>query len=304
MHYFGFRSQDLLKMKKSRGIFWPVIFIVVILVIDAYYEIESIQVPIWETSWFWWRAGCLAVIILIVGAYYLFLGERKRKIQLEAFKIKLMETQEAEWKRLAGELHDSVGQNLSAINIYVQQNLKSLPEGSDEKENLKAASDMLVETLDEVRRISAKLYPQQIERLGLTIAIQSMVTKLTTTTGIHFSLKIDSIDDVFPKETEIYFYRIIQEVLNNIIKHSRANNVDINISKAVMFVTVDIADDGIGFETKNLTVSDGAKLGFGLLNLDERIRLVKGTYNFQSEPGKGTKLHLIIPLKKTLKTLA
>jgi signal transduction histidine kinase len=285
-------------MKRNTGYIWAVLLLLSVLIVDAYYQIRDSQIPIWQTEWFWWRAAGLAVIIIILASYFLYKVSLKRKSEVEKFKIKLMETQEAEWKRLAGELHDSVGQNLSAVNIYLQQNIKSLSEGSEEQENLKAVSNMLIETLEEVRRISTKLYPQQIERLGLTIAIQAMVTKLTTTTGIHFTLGIDNIDNLFTKENEIYFYRIIQEALNNIIKHSGAKNVGINITRAILFVNIDIVDDGIGFDTGKLKSGGTEKLGFGLLNLDERIRLVNGTYKFSSQPDKGTTFHVTIPVRK------
>ena len=284
-------------MKRYSGYIWVILLMLSVLVIDAYYQISESQVPIWQTEWFWWRVGGLILIILIPGSYFIYRSSVKRKSEFEEFKIKVMETQEAECKRLAGELHDSVGQNLSAINIYLQQNMKSVLEGTVMYESLKAASDMLVETLEDVRRISSKLYPQQIERLGLTIAIQSMVTKLAATTSIRFNLSIDNVDNIFPKETEIYFYRIIQEALNNIIKHSKAGSVTINITKAVMFVTIDIEDDGAGFDIEKLKSAGAQKLGFGLLNLDERIRLVKGNYKFSSEPQRGTKLHVTVPIK-------
>ncbi len=287
----------LTHMKRYSGYIWVILLMLSVLVIDAYYQISETQVPIWQTEWFWWRIGGLVAIILILGSYFIYKASVKRKSGFNDFKIKVMETQEAEWKRLAGELHDSVGQNLSAINIYLQQNMKSVLEGTLMYDSLKAASDMLLETLEDVRRISSKLYPQQIERLGLTIALQSMVTKLAATTPILFSLSIDNIDNIFPKETEIYFYRIIQEALNNIMKHSKASSVTINITKSVMFVIVDIEDDGAGFDIEKLKSAGARQLGFGLLNLDERIRLVNGNYKFSSEPGKGTMLHITVPLK-------
>lgn len=284
-------------MKKYTGYIWAVIFLLAILVVDAYYQVSEATIPIWQTEWFWWRIGGLILIISIILSYFFYKTSLKKKREIAEFKIKLMETQESEWKRLAGELHDSVGQNLSAINIYLQQNIKALHAETDVQNNLRAASEMLVETLDEVRRISTKLYPQQIERLGLTIALQSMVTKLSTATTIKFVLQCDNIDNIFPKETEIYFYRIVQEALNNIIKHSKAKNVSITISKALMFVNADIKDDGIGFDTGKLEAENAGKLGFGLLNLDERIRLVKGTYKYSPVPEGGTSFHVTVPIK-------
>jgi signal transduction histidine kinase len=284
-------------MKKTSQYIWVSLLILAILVIDAYYQVTESPVPIWQTEWFMWRIFGFAIIIIGLGVYYMYRLSKKRNKELEIYKFKMMDAQESEWKRVAGELHDNIGQNLSAMNIFLQQNIKSLPDLSDEKRSLEAVSDMLVETLEDVRRISSKLYPQQIERLGLTIAIQSMIQKLDASTGIKFTHIIDNIDLLFPKETEIYFYRIIQEVLNNLIKHSKAKNADIEITRTIMFVQASIKDDGIGFDMSKHITSDASKLGFGLINLEDRIKLVKGTYEVQSEPEKGTLLKITVPIK-------
>src|SRR5205085_10192151 len=133
-----------------------------------------------------------------------------------------------------------------------------------------------------------------------TIAIKSMTEKLAAATGIRFNLHSDNIDLLFPKETEIYFYRIIQEALNNIIKHSRAKIANIEISKTMLFVQLTIKDDGIGFDMNKYLTSDVSKLGFGLLNLEDRINLVRGTYEIQSEPEKGTSLKITVPVKNKI----
>lgn len=282
--------------KKSN--YWLILSVIVtILVVDAYYQFQESMVPIWQTEWFLWRV--IAVIIFLIGAgvYFYISVKKKNKDAIDEFKIKVADTQENEWKRIAGELHDSVGQNLSAINIFIQQNIKLLADDSQEKQNLLSASEMLVETLDEVRRISSKLYPQQIERLGLTVAIESMLNKLTVTTGINFEHEIDNIDNIFAKEMEIYFYRIIQEALSNIIRHAETKNASVKIKKSLMFIQVEIEDEGKGFDITKAIREDTSKLGFGLLNLDERIRMLKGTYEVESGKGMGTHLKIVIPIK-------
>lgn len=287
-------------MKRNSQYIWVILLLLAILIIDAYYQITGSTVPIWQTEWFLWRMLGLGIIVILLLAYYIFRLSKKRNRILEEYKFKMVDAQEAEWKRIAGELHDNIGQNLSAMNIYLQQNIKLLPERTVERQNLQSVSDMLVETLEDVRRISTKLYPQQIERLGLTIAIQAMTEKLTASTGIKFNLQSDNIDLLFPKETEIYFYRIIQEALNNIIKHSKAESAEIQISETMLFVQVTIEDNGIGFDMNKYVTSDVSKLGFGLLNLDDRINLVKGTYEIHSEPDKGTSLKITVPIKNII----
>jgi len=285
-------------MKRNSQYIWVILLLLAVFIVDSYYQITGATVPIWQTQWFIERVIGFGLIIIILLSYYFYRLSKNRHKNLEEYKFKMMHSQEAEWKRIAGELHDNIGQNLSAMNIYLQQNIKLLPERGTERQNLQSVSDMLVETLEDVRRISTKLYPQQIERLGLTIAIKSMTEKLTASTGIRFDLHSDNIDLLFPKETEVYFYRIIQEALNNIIKHSKAESADIVISKTMLFVQVTIKDNGVGFDMNKFVSSDVSKLGFGLLNLDDRINLVRGTYQIQSEPDKGTSLKITVPIKR------
>lgn len=284
-------------MKRNSQYIWIILLLLAVFIADAYYQISGSTVPIWQTGWFMERMLGMGLIIIVLLSYYLFRSSKNKDRSLEEYKFKMMLAQEDEWKRIAGELHDNIGQNLSAMNIYLQQNIKLLPERGVERQNLQSVSDMLVETLEDVRRISTKLYPQQIERLGLTIAIKSMTEKLAASTGIRFNLNSDNIDLLFPRETEIYFYRILQEALNNIIKHSKAESADISITKTLLFVQVIIKDDGIGFDMNKFITSDVSKLGFGLLNLDDRINLVRGIYEIHSEPDKGTSLKITVPVK-------
>ncbi|MCC6866990.1 MAG: sensor histidine kinase [Ignavibacteria bacterium] len=276
-------------MKNRSGYIWVLFILLLILVIDAYYQIESSTVPIWQTEWFLWRV--LAVILLILGAlfYYYLKAKQKNINELNKFKQKVIEEQEQQWKVIAGELHDSIGQNLSAINIFLQQQLKAV---IDENSRLKQASVLTVETIDEVRRISQRLYPKQIERLGLTISIEAMIERITAASGIKFIYNIESIDNILSREAEVQYFRVIQELLNNIMKHSGAKAVTVNVHKSVMFIVTEIIDDGVGFET-----ADPAKLGFGLINIEERIRMIKAVYEFNSEKNKGTRFKITVPVK-------
>ncbi|MEO8513861.1 MAG: histidine kinase [Ignavibacteria bacterium] len=276
-------------MGKKSGYVWLLFVLLLILVIDAYYQIESSPVPIWQTQWFFWRMGAILVIFIGALIYYYLEASKKKKKELEEFKEKIIEQQESEWKVIAGELHDSIGQNLSAINIFLQQEIKSSAEPS---EKLNQASSLVIETVDEVRRISQRLYPKQIERLGLTVSIEAMTERISSASGIKFTSKIDNIDNVLSRENEVQYFRVVQEILNNIMKHSAAKNVTFNVRKSVMFIVTEINDDGVGFE-----ISGHSKLGFGLINIEERLRMIKAVYEFSSEKEKGTKFKITVPIK-------
>jgi signal transduction histidine kinase len=274
---------------KRSGYFWLVAMLFIVLVIDAYYQVESSVVPIWQTRWFLWRVLAVMIILGGIAFYYYLEGSKKRKKDLEEFKTKIIEEQEIQWKVIAGELHDSIGQNLSAINIFLQQDIRSYP---DSAERLQQASDLVIDTIDEVRRISQRLYPKQIERLGLTVSIEAMTGRLAAAGEITFATRIDNIDNILSRENEVQYFRIIQEILNNTLKHSRAKNVNLRIRKSVMFIVTEVEDDGIGFELTN-----PASLGFGLINIEERLRMIKGVIEFNSERGKGTNFKITVPIK-------
>lgn len=279
-------------MKRVTSYIWIIGLLLIFLAADAYIKITESPVPIWQTQWFLWRALALVLIAAGLVYYSYYKAVDKKKKEFEEFKTKIIESQEKDWKLIAGELHDSVGQNLSAINIFLQQNIKKIDEGYHDSETLEQASNLILETLDEVRRISQKLYPKQIERLGLTISLQAMIERLAAATGIKFRHNIENIDKFLSKENEIQFFRVIQEVLNNIIKHANAKNVSLDIRKSKIFITTEIEDDGIGFDIENLPIK-----GFGLMNIEERLRILKGTYDIKSEFDKGTKFKITVPVR-------
>lgn len=286
-------------MKNKQQVSWVVILLLIllILVLDAYIFISESTIPFWLTEWFIWRISVLLILFIGLIFYYSINKISKEKEKFESFNKKIIAKHETELKIISGELHDSLGQNLSAANIYLTQNINSLPDGIEEKENLKKVSEILRESIEEVRRISSNIYPRQIERLGLTNAIEFMIEKIQETTGIKSDFVINNIDEVFDKEDELYFFRIIQELLNNVIKHSEATTVFIEIYKTPAFISVKINDNGIGFEPSLVFSKFRGRKGFGLMNLDERVRLLGGTLTIKSELKKGTKAEVIIPLK-------
>ena len=135
----------------------------------------------------------------------------------------------------------------------------------------------------------------QLDRLGLTLAIQAIIKKVAQSSAIRFESEIDPVDDLFSPEVEINFYRIVQESLNNIVKHSEADSSMIKIKRDERSVKLAISDDGKGFDYE----SDGnGKGGFGLTGIAERAAIINGRYTLHSVPGEGTTLALTIDLPK------
>jgi signal transduction histidine kinase len=215
----------------------------------------------------------------------------------EKFTRNLLTSQEDERKRIAGELHDSLGQELLIIK---NRALLGVNENCDEqgmKNHLNEISTLSAQAINEVRQITYNLRPFQLDRLGLTKALQSLVTRAESSSEIKFKMFMDNIDNLFPKDLEINIYRIIQEGINNVIKHSCAASVVIMVSKDDNEVCISVEDNGKGFDVDENNRNE--KSGFGLSGINERASILGGKITIVTSPGKGTVLRIIIPITKT-----
>lgn len=217
---------------------------------------------------------------------------REQTARIE-YTVQLIASQEAERTRIARELHDSLGQNLLLIKNRAQMAL--LPEIShgNWQDQVQKIIDLSTQAIAEVRQISRDLHPYQLDHLGLTRAVSAMIDDAAQASGIAFQRKIEQADDVLSGEAVMNFYRVIQECLNNILKHSRAKNVTIRLERDLHELQLVIADDGCGFDAGKLP--NGGK-GLGLKNIHERIRMLEGTLKIESAPGQGTRIEAVIPI--------
>ncbi|MEO8664758.1 MAG: triple tyrosine motif-containing protein, partial [Ignavibacteria bacterium] len=255
----------------------------------------TITPPFWKTWWFK-ALGALTVAGTAGTIYQNKMNQiiKEKKAQ-EDFTKRLIDVQENDRKTIAEELHHSIGHDLLITKNKLLLSVKQ----PDDKEllltNMNEVSDIISETLKDVREISYTLHPYQIERLGLSKAIQSIIDRVSKSTEINFITNIDTIDKILTPDIEISLYRIIQECINNIIKHSKAGEVILNINKGSNDISVLISDNGVGFNTSSLK-SNSQKHGFGLAGIKERTKLFRGKFILDSEPGRGTTFTIKLPL--------
>jgi PAS domain S-box-containing protein len=206
------------------------------------------------------------------------------------YTFQLIASQEAERTRIARELHDSLGQNLLLIKNRAQLEMavKKLPKKL--RGELQSISDIASQTIAEIRQISHDLHPPQLDILGLTRVLQSLIDSAGESSTIAIAGKFDSVDDVFLREAATNVYRIVQESLNNILKHSHAKKARVTLERDVHEVQLKIEDDGCGFKS-----SDGRR-GLGLKNIAERVRMLGGKMKLDSQPDKGTRIEITIPI--------
>lgn len=247
----------------------------------------------WQT---WWFSALVALGVAALGGLlyeYRVSRLRKAKAAQEGFSRRLIESQEQERKRIAAELHDSLGQNLLIIKNRALIALTEAETMDDARDQLDQISSMSSQALDEVRQISYNLRPYQIDRLGLTKAIRSMLRKVGDSSGVVFAVDMDPIEGLFSKESEISLYRVVQESVNNIVKHSEASQARVSIKRDARTLHICIEDNGMGFKPEAIT----GKSGFGLTGIGERARMMGGRHSIQSAPGQGTTVSITIGLE-------
>jgi signal transduction histidine kinase len=216
---------------------------------------------------------------------------QKANQQLRGLSQQLVDLQEDQIKYLAREIHDSVGQNLTAININLTLLQKTLPENYPDaiKSRLVDTSQIVEETVVRMRNIMAEFLPPMLESYGLSTALVWYGQQFTTRMNIPVLVNDHSLD-VFrlPPQTEIGFFRIVQEALNNIAKYAQATQVNIDLKGDGDHVLMTITDNGMGFDAKVVFAEQSTHWGFAIMR--ERARALDASFNIESAPGKGTKV--------------
>lgn len=214
--------------------------------------------------------------------------------------IKIIEAQEEERLRVARDMHDGPAQSLANVIVKAELCERLLEMDKDRAKNeLQNLKGIIRGTLKDVRKIIYDLRPMSLDDLGLIPTLERYVTIFEEETGINVSLKAYGSFNDLESAIQIAIFRITQESLSNIRKHSQANNASIIIEKSLSKINLSIIDDGTGFNPENNNNSDNPLAsGFGLMNIKERADLLNGKVQITSSIGLGTKLSLHIPLNE------
>ena len=219
--------------------------------------------------------------------------DQERAVQKEMRAKAIIEAEEKERRRIAQDLHDGIGQILSAAKLNLSS-FESAVALTDEvqKETLKNTLSLIDDSVKEVRSVSHNMMPNTLIKLGLASAIKEFITKIGNVPNLKIDLEIVGLDQRLEENTETTLYRAIQEIVTNIIKHSKANKISIQLIRHENELSVLIEDNGIGFDTSKINEFEG----IGLKNIISRVEFVNGTVNFDSTPGKGTTVVIDVPL--------
>lgn len=207
----------------------------------------------------------------------------------------LLSAQEDERKRISRELHDVLGHALLTLKLQLQSvDEQLLPEQSSLKDKMHRLLDFTGTTIEAVRRLYLDLIPGDLEDLGLTDAIHSLVDEFADLQKhVKFTIKLDHLDNLFPLATQTAIYRVVQEALTNIGKYARPNHVLLQGNRGEKEVSFIIEDNGIGFEPLKIA---SERQTLGLLTMEERVKSLGGSFKLLSQKNRGTKISFTIPI--------
>lgn len=246
----------------------------------------------------WWFSLVLALIATASVGFVFIMRVRQLHLKAEQqqqFARQLIASQESERGRIAAEMHDGLGQSLAIIKNRAMLSLSKPDDHDHTREQLHEIAEASSEAINEVHDIIYDLRPIQLDRLGLTGALEEIAERVAMVGQLELSMDLDNIDDAFSTQSENSLYRIVQECLNNVVKHAEATAFGISVKKERSKVRITIKDNGKGFRTNRMSeVRD--QLGFGILGMSERAKLLGGQTIVESMVGSGTTVSITVPM--------
>lgn len=246
----------------------------------------------------WWErrdvqtGGAVLLAVLLIFA----VGRKIRGLRLAGERRaevarRILEAEERERKRVASELHDGLGQQLLVMKNLATLAGRSLPAADATGAQFKEIADSAGHALAEVRSISRALRPPELDRLGLTKAIRAMANRVADSSHLQVECHLPDTEHALTPEQKIAVFRILQEALNNALRHSGADRVSITLRSDDHNLTVMVEDNGRGFSSETIETP-----GIGLQSMRERAALMRGRLEISSQPGAGTRVQLLLPL--------
>lgn len=233
-------------------------------------------------------AGGLILALLTIGFTLRLQRElSQRRADLQELSNLLLRAQENERRSLARELHDEVGQSLSAI-LMETEGAECAVQASESREHLASIKTLAEHTVEQVRDLALLLRPSMLDDLGLAPALNWHARETSKRTGRDVVVSADEAIDNLPDDHRTCIYRLVQEAVNNAVRHANARVVEVAVRRQSRQVDVSVQDDGAGFDTRFLR-------GLGILGMEERVRRLGGRLQISSEPGRGTRVHAVLP---------
>lgn len=221
----------------------------------------------------------------------------RAQTQLKELSARLVAAQEEERRAISRELHDEVGQSLSAL-LMEAGTAASLtpPEAEDLKRRLESIKELAEGSVNVLRNMALLLRPSMLDDLGLVPALRWQAREVSKRTGLKVRMNAEDVPDDLPDEHKTCIFRVVQEALHNCARHAQAHTVRVQVEGRLSTISVTIQDDGVGFDTRQVR-------GLGMLGMEERVAHVGGYFKIESEPGHGTTLMAELPVPDSARVL-
>ena len=271
---------------------------------DAVWNREGVSLglvalPSWWMTWWFRTLIVLSVAGLVLGWYEQRLRHLRREhLAQEGFSRRLIASQENERRRIAGELHDGLGQDLLVIASQAQLSLGQPENPPSTTTRLKDIAETAKQALKQTRRMAHNLRPGLLDELGFTKAVRASAEKAAQACGISMSVNLADVDGLLPPEFEVNLFRITQETLNNVLKHAKASAAKVTVTKEPSLLRLVVEDNGRGFQSGGLENAPADQRGFGLRQIAERAKMMGGRVDIRSQPGQGTRVTVEVPLTR------
>ena len=212
-----------------------------------------------------------------------------------ALASRILSAQEAERVRVSRELHDDTGQALTLILVRLQL-IENMTRDAEVRRELTELRELVVQTLDGVRRLAVQLGPSILEDLGLRSGLEWLADRVRQDTGLRVELALEAQDDHVTGTTAIAVFRVAQEALTNVVRHARATRAEIRLQEEEGALKLVVSDNGTGFDVDEARSRPTASVG--LFGMAERVALVGGTIDMQSRKGAGTRIEVRVPVRE------
>jgi len=253
----------------------------------------EIAAAYYQTNWFLALvAGMLLSLIWAAHRLRLRIVETHER-EITALNEKLMSAQEQERIRIAGELHDGVMQQMLAATMLLGSAKRRIGADSEAHVTIDKAQQKLVQAGTDIRQLSHDLHPPALQELGLADALRSHCEDFSTSSGIPITCDADSRVNELSRGAALALFRIVQEALGNAAKHSKATRITVGLVRSASEVSLTVSDNGVGFDRGLLTSSGG----LGLITMRERAGQLNGTFEFNTAPGRGTTIKVVVPFR-------
>ena len=247
-------------------------------------------------------AGLLAILTDITQRKKAELALAQSEQQLRMLSAQLLTAQEKERKRIAGELHDGIGQSLTALRFRLERAF-SQPEqdpSGPQHESLLQILLVIRNLIEEVHKISMDLRPSILDDLGILATIIWFVREFQATySGIHVEKDVQLEENQVHAPLKIVIFRVLQEAFNNIAKHSKADRINLSLSKTDQGIQLVIQDNGVGFDRGEILSTDGMPRGLGMASMKERIELSGGSFVLETDSLSGTRICALWPVEES-----